>query len=444
MGGFFYKTREGYCTRRTALLCCALVLSVFLLPLWGQVLVFDPNQAAESEQPTSRIINPVLSPAPPASLVSPTSTALSGLQDPTETLPQSQGRVVFAIPSQNNSQLIPQSQASPIRLVQAATPFQGNTTPAYAPGQGAVTPATTPGFPASGNPAWDPYSTPGSGPLFGSNSFGNLPDGSKVMRRFIEKVSLDYTFIPRGSEDKGFGVNELAYQTEFTFPCRFLPNSEPIYLVPGLTLDWWDGPVGDPYGYNMSPSGFAGYLEVGTAPRYTENFAFEVWLRGGAYSDFNRLDSKAFRLEGRGAVLIGLTKDMEGVLGIVYLNRSRIKILPQIGVIWKPNSTVTWRLVFPDPKLSKRIATVGTMQWDVYLRGEYGGGCWAITDNYLNETILTDYNDVRIGIGAEFSNNAWINGFFELGCTFAREIYSNGNAWFEPDSTVYLKGGFHF
>lgn len=436
----------------------SLGLLSFRNPVLAQTLVFeqpDRNHVDETDGITeeiedgmghstqanpsaARILNPVLAPFSPSA----------------NSLPTSQQGVVFAVPAVSPTpgsfSSIPSYTTSngQIRLVQSVTPFQASTPPAYAPGSGTLTPATSPGFPNAANPTWDPYATPGGGPLFGSGNgtgtFGKFPDGSRIMRRFIEKVSLDFTYIPRGNATNGFGIDEVAYQTEFTFPSRFLPNNEPIYLVPGLNLEFWDGPDTSGLPFGMSPNGFGAYVEVGAAPRYSENFAFEAWLRGGVYSDWKKIAARAFRLEGRGAVLIGLTKDMEAVLGVVYLNRSRVKMLPQAGIIWKPNTDVVWRLVFPDPKLSRFLTTLGTTQWWGYIQGSYGGGCWAISDNEFGETYLTDYNDIRIGVGLEFTNQAWMNGFVEIGGTFARELYADGVAWSKPPNTIYLKAGFHF
>ncbi|MCL2306476.1 MAG: hypothetical protein FWC43_14140 [Planctomycetaceae bacterium] len=375
----------------------------------AQVLTFEP-------QPL-RIINPQLAdPGPIIHAGGPETMSLA-----------SQGTVVFAVPN------APTLNA-PIQLAQAVEPFSGSTT----------------GTATNALPNWDPYGTSGSPsrPLFGSGGsefFEKVPDTSKkIARRFIERVSLDYTYIPRGGEN-GLGINEIAYQTEFTFPCRYLYNSEPIYVVPGFDLLFWDGPLGPPTNpHHFSSSGYNAYLEVGTAPRKNKDFAFELWGRAGLYSDFHKITADSFRLSGNASVLIGLTNEAEGVLGVVYLNRSRIKILPRIGVIWKPNEKVTWKLVFPDPKLSRFLAKVNNVDWTFYLQGHYGGGCWTISDPENDRTYLTDYNDVRIGVGIEFANYSTLNGFVELGGAFGRELYSEGETWYKPPSAIYLRAGFHF
>jgi len=390
----------------------ALVLFLLGYSVNAQVLVFEPQPQSQPD----RIINPQL--ADPNPIIHAGGLESMALASP--------GGVVFAVP--NASTL----NNTPIQLTQAVEPFPGNT---------GGTPASTPG--------WDPYAARQSAPLFGPGStefFEGIPDKSKkIARRFIERVSLDYTYLPRGGE-KGFGISEIAYQTEFTIPFPLLHATEPIYIVPGFDLIFWDGPLGPPdYSrHHHSASGYNAYLEVGGAPRYTKDLAFEVWGRAGLYSDFQKITSDSFRLSGQASVLIGLTNESEGVLGVVYLNRSRVKILPRVGMIWKPNEKVTWKLVFPDPKLTRFLARVNNVDWNCYLQGHYGGGSWTISDPENDGTYLTDYNDVRIGIGIEFANYSTLNGFFEFGGAFGRELYSQKEVLYKPPTALYLKAGFHF
>ena len=369
-----------------------------------------------------------------------------------------QGGVVFAIPTHASQVQNPQ-----IRLVQSHTviPYQPenpppNFTPGLGLGSGTGSTTTNPSSalpPTTADSTFDPYST-SSGSNYGSSSNSSaftkyfedtFPDQSKkVMRRFIERVSLEYTFIPRGKDLNGFGYSEVAYQTEFAFPCRFLPDQSAVYLVPGVDLVWFDGPYGPPINYyNVSPNAFGAYMEIGMMPRITENFGIDAWGSVGLYSDFQKVDTDAVRFEGTISAIIGMTKELDGVLGIDYVNRNRIKLLPRIGVIWKPNNLVEWKLVFPNPRLTRYITKVNNIDWAFYIEGEYGGGAWVINDNWFGP-MKFDYNDIRCGIGIEFKNQYSFKGFFEVGGAFARELYSHETAWCKPSSTIYLKTGFRF
>ena len=370
----------------------------------------------------------------------------------TGTLP---GGVVFAIPTRS-SQL---QQEYPIRLVQnhTAIPYQpDNPPPSFTSGTiggtGSTTNPTNPLPTPDDN--YDPYSM-SSGGNYGSSSSGSnsftkyfedtFPDQSKkVMRRFIERVSLEYTFIPRGNEYDAFGINEITYQTEFAFPCRFLPDQSAVYLVPGVDLLWFDGPFGPPVNsFHISPNAFGAYMELGMMPRITENFGIDAWGSVGVYSDYQKVSSDAIRFEGTVSAIIGMTNEVDGVIGIDYINRNRVKLLPRIGIIWKPNNLVEWKLVFPNPKLTRYITKVNNIDWACYIEGEYGGGAWVLNDD-PSGPMKFDYNDIRCGVGIEFKNSYSFRGFFEVGGAFARELYSYDTAWCKPSSAIYLRAGFRF
>ena len=61
-----------------------------------------------------------------------------------------------------------------------------------------------------------------------------------------------------------------------------------------------------------------------------------------------------------------------------------------------------------------------------------------IVDN--EASVQVDYNDYRVSVGLEFDRFSGINGLFEVGLAFNRELYSDGTVLFEPNSTVYLRG----
>lgn len=426
-------------------------ICLFSSPLFAQILVFESN-ANESETASEKswVSSGGISTAAynTVSEDSTDSEAFSGSPG----VSNSSGKVVFAIPDRAGS-----LEYSPIRLVQAtgSVPPFNSSPPSSAPGTGELSPGTLPGFSQSGNPNWDPYAPPGrsplfTGPLFESQAstefFNKIPDTSKkVARRFIERVSLDYTFLPRGNKDNGFGFSEISYKTEFTIPTCFLPEKEPIYIIPGVDLHWWDGPIGPPYSrHHFSPKGYGAYLEFGSAPRFNDLFILDISARFGVYSDYSKIQSDSLRITGKADIHLALTREIEGVFGIGYYNRQHIKLLPRFGIIWRPNEQVVWELVFPNPKLTRYLTRINNTDWSMYLKGDYGGGTWYIKDNADDLGYLTDYNEILLGAGLEFTNHALINGYVEFGGSFSRELYADGTAWCKPPSTIYLKAGFHF
>ena len=73
-----------------------------------------------------------------------------------------------------------------------------------------------------------------------------------------------------------------------------------------------------------------------------------------------------------------ISPNMDVVFGVVYLDRVDIKILPVAGVYYRPTPDWDMYLVFPNPKVRKFLAAVGTTKWYGYAAGEYGGGSWTV------------------------------------------------------------------
>ena len=61
-------------------------------------------------------------------------------------------------------------------------------------------------------------------------------------------------------------------------------------------------------------------------------------MRIGAYTDFNTFTTDSIRIMGRGLGVIAITPTLQFALGVVYLDRVKIKLLPAGGLIWIPES----------------------------------------------------------------------------------------------------------
>ena len=117
-----------------------------------------------------------------------------------------------------------------------------------------------------------------------------------------------------------------------------------------------------------------------------------------------------------------------------------MKLLPAGGIVWTPNSDVRFDILFPNPKFTKRIITIGTTDWRFMVRGEYGGGEWTV--KRIAGLDEVNYNDIRIATGLEFDRSGGIHGSLEVGVAFAREILFRNfpPGTFYPTTTVFLGG----
>ena len=323
----------------------------------------------------------------------------------------------------------------------------------------------------------DPYAVPtstslfgGSGsstastPLFNSGNFGSqstaqnygqsstasgvysgnfdrfVPETYDAMRRFREATSFEFLYLPGGNKSNSFGLTEIDLRMQLAIPCRFIPTNGTgqgfFYVAPGGGVAWWDGPVGPP---DMSPNGFKAFLDFGVRPQFNDVFGLNAWFRFGVFSDFKDVSSKSLRYQGRIEGIFNVSREVQIFAGIIYMDRARVKIMPTGGVVWTPRDDLVLKLVFPNPKISKRLWNNGNSEWWGYVQADYGGDSWSIKG--LGKT---DYNDIRVGIGLEFETISRVGGYFEFGGSFGREIYSNHTKWASPPDVIYLKTGFVF
>ncbi|MDR1053532.1 MAG: hypothetical protein LBL39_05100, partial [Planctomycetaceae bacterium] len=218
----------------------------------------------------------------------------------------------------------------------------------------------------------------------------------------------------------------------------YQPNSGgvgSVYIAPGGSLYWWNGPGS----VDVNANGFAAYIDFGIKPQITEFFSLESWFRFGAYSDFKKIDADSLRYQGEVVGKFRISQQFNIIAGGRYMDRQRYKLLPVAGFEWVPRDDWVFYIVFPKPKISKRIWSDGRITAWGYVQGELGGESWR-----WQNTGRTDYNDIKIGVGCDFQWNNQVNGFVELGGSFDRELYSHDYKLLEPRSVFYIKLGVDF
>lgn len=336
------------------------------------------------------------------------------------------------------------------------SPFAPSAGPAYSVGPGATgAPAPLGGYPANAPPgaAWDPYAIPGAqpptllpqDPCLPSSPQICAPGGFASMQKFIQEVRADNVWMPL-TGNNGLGVDDLDLSVTFAVPA-FFNIQQPFLVTPGFTFHFWDGPVtaGNVPGA-LPPVTYDGYLDVAWNPQFSPIFCAELGARVGVYSDFSTVTKDSIRFTGHALGALSLSPRVQLKAGIVYIDRVHYKLLPAGGIVWTPNPDVRFELLFPNPRISRRIATYGNTDWWLYLRGEYGGGAWTVKQyltpigpTYLDEF---EYDDIRVGLGLEFDTPGSWKGLVEVGCAFERQLLFRSGipATRYPDPTIYVRG----
>ncbi|MCG8587066.1 MAG: DUF6268 family outer membrane beta-barrel protein [Pirellulales bacterium] len=324
--------------------------------------------------------------------------------------------------------------------------------------------------PLPGSGAWDPYGPaatqtqslpqvvqPGTvPPQPGGTVFGQEQFQIGEVTQFLQQIGARNTWIWALDGDRGLGVNDIETSATFAFPFRFFTqqaavNQAPLLVTPGFTLHLWDGPDQTPVMMeptaDMPPQTYDAYLDTAWQPEFNPQFAADLAVRVGIYSDFEKINSRSLRVTGRGLGVYTLNPRMRIAAGVVYLDRQKIKLLPAGGLIWTPDEDTRYHILFPNPKMAKRLPWRHFGSADVwwYVLGEYGGGSWTVErDDRMSDVV--DYNDIRVLLGLEWETPGGFKGDVAIGFVWDRELLyrSNEPASFKPSDTGLLRAGFSF
>jgi hypothetical protein len=162
----------------------------------------------------------------------------------------------------------------------------------------------------------------------------------------------------------------------------------------------------------------------------------------GYYSDFDNTSGDALRITGHGLGILKWSPEVTMVLGVLYLDRDDVSMLPAGGVIWKPSDLWNLELVFPQPKIARRVMALGgdcCEEYWVYVSGELGGDVWAVqrASGADDQITLRDY---RVMLGAERKAIGGLTNRLEVGYVFGRSVeYKSATPDYDPGSTLLLR-----
>jgi hypothetical protein len=294
-----------------------------------------------------------------------------------------------------------------------------------------------PGTPGFLYPNGGPVMAPGCGcapPVIGTN-----------FTRFMQEVRLDETFM-YGEGPRRVESNDIETSATFALPVYWA--KEPFLITPGFGIHTWErGTQTD----QLPAQTYDAYIDGAWNPQPSPFFGAELGARVGVYSDFDTFTDHSIRIMGRALAVLNFSQfglqTTQLKLGVIYLDRNEIKLLPAGGIFFTPDPDTRVEIYFPRPKYEHHFATTGTYQWWWYLVGEYGGGSWTFRRDIpvvgggvdrVEDSF--DYNDIRASIGIEWipERNIGLRGYFEVGFATDREIVYR----FYPPSNIDLPNTF--
>jgi hypothetical protein len=179
------------------------------------------------------------------------------------------------------------------------------------------------------------------------------------------------------------------------------------------------------------------YLPLG------DRWLTEWALAPGIYTDFDSTED-SLRIVGRGLGYYKWSDTLRLAVGLAYLDRQDIALLPLGGVIWTPNDDWRYELLIPRPRIAHRFwSDDGRERW-IYLAGELGGGSWAVERADGSPDVAT-YRDYRLLAGMEFKRPAGTAWLVEAGYAFSRHLeYQSTLGDYDPDPTAVVRAALTF
>ncbi len=213
----------------------------------------------------------------------------------------------------------------------------------------------------------------------------------------------------------------------------------PLNITPGMGVHLWSGPQT----LDLPPQVYDVYMDLQWQPWKGEKSALLIGATPGLYGDLKRIDNQTFQWSGWfiGSRQLGQRWTILG--GVAYLRQLQSNWLPMGGAVWAPSDSTRAELVFPRPRLARRIHS--TDRWTTwgYLAGQFGGGAWSVLDS-PGQNVLVGYSDLRLVGGVEgFSRRAheWRA---EFGYVFARELRINSVLLEKPTDALLVQVTFAF
>ena len=250
------------------------------------------------------------------------------------------------------------------------------------------------------------------------------------MPQTLPAGSVSFAWLAPGGAT-GFGTTDL--DVHYTWQVGQAFEREPLLVTPGVGFHLWSGPDV----LDLPPRVYDLYVDLTWRAISRDHSGLTLGLTPGYYGDFGRLDSKAFQFTGW--LLGDWTVNERWTLlgGLAYVRQLKSNLLPIGGAVWRPNEDVRVDLVFPRPRVARRLWMTETEETWAYVSGVFGGGAWAVEDG--NHNVLVRYSDLRLCLGAEWLR--WDGGStqIELGYVFARDISLDQFSVLEPDGTALFQ-----
>lgn len=277
----------------------------------------------------------------------------------------------------------------------------------------------------------------------GSVTDVTMPDRETPVSQFRpsfyqgSEVVAGYLF-DTGNSAGGLDQSFQEVRASFGVPLGNLDNI--LGLRPYFRVEHLNGPTVIPFPETLYDTGISFFNQKKWFPTVSTTLLLTPSVR----SDF-KTSKKAFRLFGLGLVNWQAREDLSLSLGVVYLDRADLRLLPAFGATWTPNPCWKIEAVLPRPRIARRMWKNGgdSEAW-AYVAATIGGNTWAVKrDSGVTDEL--SIRDFRLLFGYEILQSGNRGLYLESGYAFDRRIeYEQADVEFSLDDGLFLRGGWKF
>ncbi len=203
----------------------------------------------------------------------------------------------------------------------------------------------------------------------------------------------------------------------------------------GYAIRWLTGP----FVTDLPPRLYTLQLDIGWAFNFGTKLTTDLRITPTWNTDFEK-STQIFRLPWHAVAIYQADTDWRWTAGVMDLDREDIQLLPVAGLTYAPpDGDVLLDLVFPRPKIARRITQTDKDQVWCYVAGELGGGSWAINRMSGARDIIT-LRDLRLLVGLEINNKKRHASRLEAGWVFDRVVdYRSNLGDYRPPDTAIIR-----
>lgn len=258
---------------------------------------------------------------------------------------------------------------------------------------------------------------------------------TRFRKSFYQGTSLTGGYMSDGGSD-ALSIAHYEATVRFGVPLDGMDNV--VIIAPSFRQEMVNGPANIDIADNLFVTG----VNFTWMKKHSDRLRTLAMVSPSIRSDFQATDD-AVRVFGLGLLTYTLVPEkFDASIGVIYLDRDDLPILPALGITWTPKPWWQIDLNFPRPRIAYRTDKDGGLSenW-VYTGVALGGNTWAVERANGTSDVLT-LRDFQWVFGWEHLREGGRGLFAETGVAFGRSLeYERSGEEIDFDNALFVRLG---